>query len=79
MCMVACAAAMLQNILENVRRSLAPGGCVLLLVPAAESVALTAERQPEWLRRCELSGAAVVPIPASELLEQPECGSSSSR
>ena len=61
--------------MENIQRSLAPTGVLLLLVPAVESVRLVAKRQPEWLRRCSAAGAPAQPLPESELHEQPESGS----
>ena len=60
--------------LENVARSLRPGGALLLLVPAAESVAVVRRRQSDWSSACAERGLALEPLPESELQEQQEVG-----
>ena len=61
-------------IMVNVHRALKPKGTLLLLVPAAESVALTKKTQAAWLRRCKERGLIAEALPESELDENEESG-----
>ncbi len=69
--------------LENVAKSLRPGGALLLLVPAAESVAVVRRRQSDWMATCAERGLAgsnggqlpeSLKLQESELQEQQEVG-----
>eukprot|EP01046_Picozoa_sp_COSAG06_P015510 COSAG06_NODE_997_length_11148_cov_5.400489_4_plen_256_part_00 len=61
--------------LENLSRSLRPGGALLLVVPAAESVEIVRRRQGDWLAACAEHGLqAAEAIPEDELREHQEEG-----
>jgi SAM-dependent methyltransferase len=58
--------------LENLSASLRPGGALLLVVPAADSIQVVKKRQHDWIKACAERGLAMEELDPSELGEVSE-------
>ena len=58
--------------LENLSASLRPGGALLLVVPAADSIQVVRKRQHDWIKACAERGLAMEELDPSELGEVSE-------